>query len=85
MDVTDSEAMEISLIREFQRKDLDLFEEADGLKALIEIYKLQPRRYFPEKIGKARSTITEIITFPESRLHLRQACHAPAWTRIEAS
>jgi ParB-like partition proteins len=38
MDVTDNEAMEISLIENLQRKDLDVFEEADGLKTLIEIY-----------------------------------------------
>ena len=75
MDVTDSEAMEISLIENLQRKDLDLFEEADGLKALIEIYNYS-HADISEKIGKARSTITEIINLSRIPVSLRQACHA---------
>jgi len=38
MDVEENEAMEISLIENLQRKDLDIFEEADGLNALIDLY-----------------------------------------------
>ncbi|MCK4338210.1 MAG: ParB/RepB/Spo0J family partition protein, partial [Candidatus Aminicenantes bacterium] len=34
MNVKDHEAMEIALIENLQRKDLEVFEEADGLKAL---------------------------------------------------
>lgn len=60
MNVSDSEAMEISLIENLQRKDLDVFEEADGLKSLMETYKYS-HADISEKIGKARSTITEII------------------------
>jgi ParB family chromosome partitioning protein len=61
MDVKDNEAMEISLIENLQRKDLDVFEEADGLKALIELYSYNHNQ-ISEKLGKARSTITEIIS-----------------------
>jgi ParB family chromosome partitioning protein len=73
MDVTDSEAMEISLIENLQRKDLDVFEEADGLNTLIEIYDYSHAK-ISEKIGKARSTITEIINISRIPQHLRQAC-----------
>lgn len=61
MDVRDNEAMEISLIENLQRKDLDVFEESDGLKALMDMYNYSHNQ-ISEKIGKARSTITEIIS-----------------------
>jgi len=61
MDVQENEAMEIALIENLQRKDLDLFEEADGLNALIELYAYSHQEV-SDKIGKARSTITEILS-----------------------
>ena len=61
MDVEENEAMEIALIENLQRKDLDLFEEADGLKSLIDLYSYNHQQV-SEKIGKARSTITEILS-----------------------
>ena len=38
MDVEDNEALELALIENLQRKDLDIFEEADGLRVLAEAY-----------------------------------------------
>jgi ParB family chromosome partitioning protein len=73
MIVSDSEAMEISLIENLQRKDLDLFEEADGLKALMEIYDYSHAQ-ISEKIGKARSTITEIINISKIPDAVRAVC-----------
>jgi len=61
MDVQQNEAMEIALIENLQRKDLDVFEEADGLNALIDLYAYSHQEV-SEKIGKARSTITEILS-----------------------
>lgn len=61
MTVDDQEAMEISLIENLQRKDLDIFEEADGLQALMNLYGYSHQQV-ADKIGKARSTITEIIS-----------------------
>ncbi len=61
MEVSDQEAMEISLIENLQRKDLDIFEEADGLKALADLYDYSHQE-IASKIGKSRSTITEILS-----------------------
>lgn len=73
MNVSDNEAMEISLIENLQRKDLDVFEEADGLKALIDIYGYSHAQ-ISEKIGKARSTITEVISICKIPLAVRKLC-----------
>jgi ParB family chromosome partitioning protein len=61
MDVEDNEAMEIALIENLQRKDLDIFEEADGLQALADMHSYNHEQ-ISVKIGKARSTITEILS-----------------------
>lgn len=71
MTVDDKEAMEISLIENLQRKDLDIFEEADGLRALMTLYGYSHQE-IAEKIGKARSTITEIISVSRIPLTLRE-------------
>lgn len=60
MEVEDNEAMEIALIENLQRKDLDVFEEADGLQALADLHSYNHEQ-ISVKIGKARSTITEIL------------------------
>lgn len=73
MQVEDSEAMEISLIENLQRKDLDVFEEADGLKTLSEIYGYNHSE-IAKKIGKARSTITEIINLSKIPDDVRDLC-----------
>ncbi|MCX8160493.1 MAG: ParB/RepB/Spo0J family partition protein [Candidatus Saccharicenans sp.] len=70
MTVDDQEAMEISLIENLQRKDLDIFEEADGLKALMNLYGYSHQEV-ADKIGKARSTITEIISVSRIPFDLR--------------
>ena len=73
MNVSDNEAMEISLIENLQRKDLDVFEEADGLKALMDIYSYS-HADISEKIGKGRSTITEIINICKIPADVRTLC-----------
>ncbi|MCG7852666.1 MAG: ParB/RepB/Spo0J family partition protein [Methanosarcinaceae archaeon] len=74
MNVKDNEAMEIALIENLQRKDLDVFEEADGLKLLVEMYGYNHQK-ISEKIGKARSTITEIINISRIPMEIRRLCH----------
>lgn len=73
MDVEDSEALEISLIENVQRKDLDVFEEAEGLKALADIYGYNHQQV-AEKIGKSRSTITETMNLTKIPYEIRDFC-----------
>ncbi len=73
MDVEDNEALEIALIENLQRKDLDVFEEAEGLKALTDLYGYS-HNVIAKKIGKARSTITEIINICRIPKELRKIC-----------
>jgi len=73
MRVEDNEAMEIALIENLQRKDLDVFEEADGLKALADVYGYNHVE-IANKIGKARSTITEIININKIPKEIRNYC-----------
>lgn len=73
MQVEDNEAMELALIENLQRKDLDAFEEAHGLKALIDIYGYTHAQ-ISQKIGKARSTITEIINLSKIPKEIMDLC-----------
>jgi ParB family chromosome partitioning protein len=73
MRVEDNEAMEIALIENLQRKDLDVFEEADGLVALANVYGYSHGE-IAKKIGKARSTITEILNISKIPKEIREFC-----------
>ncbi|MFC2161117.1 ParB/RepB/Spo0J family partition protein [Acidobacteriota bacterium] len=73
MDIEDSEAMEISLIENIQRKDLEIFEEADGLKSLADIYGYNHQQV-ADKIGKSRSSITETINLTKIPFEIRMLC-----------
>jgi len=73
MDVKDNEALELALIENLQRKDLDVFEEADGLRALVNLYGYSHQQ-ISKKIGKARSTITEIIAVSKIPKNIRNIC-----------
>jgi ParB family chromosome partitioning protein len=73
MSVEDNEAMELALIENLQRKDLDVFEEADGLKTLADVYGYN-HNDIAKKIGKARSTITEIINVSKIPGEIRDIC-----------
>ena len=73
MDVEDNEALELALIENLQRKDLDVFEEADGLRVLVDAYGYSHNK-ISEKIGKARSTITEVINLAKIPNDIREMC-----------
>ncbi len=59
-DVPDNEALEISIIENIQRKNLDVFEEAGSLKSLAEVYGYTHEE-IAQKIGRSRVTVTELI------------------------
>lgn len=73
MNVDDNEAMELTLIENLQRKDLDVFEEADGIRSLAENYGYNHEK-ISKKIGKARSTVTEIINISKIPDEIRKYC-----------
>ncbi len=73
MNVSDNEAMELALVENMQRKDLDVFEEADGLKTLTDLYGYSHEQ-ISKKIGKARSTVTEIINISRIPKEIRKLC-----------
>lgn len=73
MRVSDNEAIEIALIENIQRKDLDIFEEAEGIKTLSELYEYSHEQ-IAKKIGKARSTVTEIIGICRIPDDIRKMC-----------
>lgn len=73
MNISDSEVAEIALIENLQRKDLDPFEEADGLLALSERYRYTHQE-IAERIGKSRTSITESISLSSLPADIREAC-----------
>lgn len=73
MDVDDHTVAEIALIENLQRKDLTIWEEADGLLSLCNRFGYT-HEDVARKMGKSRSTVTEslsIAALPES---IRELC-----------
>lgn len=60
MDITESAVLEISLIENIQRQDLNPIEEANAYKRLISDFKITQEE-LARKIGKSRTTITNTI------------------------
>jgi ParB family transcriptional regulator, chromosome partitioning protein len=73
IDVDDRGVLEISLIENLQRLDLDPFEEADGLQKLAEKF-LYTHDEIARKLGKARTSITETLTLNNIPIELRDLC-----------
>jgi ParB family transcriptional regulator, chromosome partitioning protein len=72
-DSSDGEAMEIALIENLQRKDLDPLEEADGLKILAEQFGYTHEQV-AGRIGKSRSAITETLALSTMPAEVRDLC-----------
>lgn len=72
-DVADNEALELSIIENIQRKDLDIFEQAYSLKSLNEIYGYT-HQDIAQKIGKSRVTVTELIRVTDLPPNIIQQC-----------
>jgi ParB family chromosome partitioning protein len=73
LDLDEKSIAEIALIENLQRKDLTVWEEADGMAFLIERFNYTHEE-IAKKIGKSRTTVTEsmaVAGLPES---IRQKC-----------
>jgi ParB family chromosome partitioning protein len=75
MDVDDKALAEIALIENLQRKDLTVWEEADGLAALKEKFGYTQDE-IAQKISKGRTTVTELLTIAGLPAEIRDRCKA---------
>src|SRR6476620_3498520 len=64
---------EIALIENLQRKDLTIWEEADGLKALAEKFSYTQEE-IAKKISKSRTTVNELMTIAGLPDKVREIC-----------
>jgi ParB family chromosome partitioning protein len=72
-DASDSEVMELALLENLQRKDLTPFEEAEGLKSLVDNHAYTHER-MAEILGKSRSSITETLSLASMPDAVRDQC-----------
>lgn len=71
-EMTDSEAMELALIENLQREDLNPIEEAEGYKLLMDTYSLTQEQA-AERVGKSRPAVANamrLLALPEEVLDL---------------
>jgi ParB family chromosome partitioning protein len=72
-DIPDNEALEMSIIENIQRKDLNVFEQAYSIHSLAEIYGYTHEE-IAKKIGKSRVTVTELIRVTDLPEEIREKC-----------
>ncbi|HVF29537.1 MAG TPA: ParB/RepB/Spo0J family partition protein [Pyrinomonadaceae bacterium] len=75
MKVDEKALAEIALIENLQRKDLTVWEEADGLAALKEKFGYTQEE-IAQKISKGRTTVTELLTIAGLPKQIRERCRA---------
>lgn len=71
-EMTDREAMELALIENLQREDLNPIEEAQGFKLLMDSYDLTQEQA-AERVGKSRPAVANamrLLTLPETVLDM---------------
>lgn len=73
LDIDEQSVAEIALIENLQRKDLTIWEEADGLAALASRYSYTHDQ-IAKKIGKSRTTITESMSIAGIPENIRVKC-----------
>lgn len=72
-DIPDNEAMELSIVENIQRKDLNVFEQAQSIMSLAEIYGYSHEE-IANKIGKSRVTVSELIRITDLPIEIKQKC-----------
>jgi ParB family chromosome partitioning protein len=75
MEVDEKGIAEIALIENLQRKDLTVWEEADGLAALKDKFGYTQEE-IAQKISKGRTTVTELLTIAGLPAEIRNRCKA---------
>jgi len=73
MDIDAGSVAEIALIENMQRKDLTVWEEADGLLALCDRFGYTHEEV-ARKVGKSRSTVTEALSIAAIPADVREMC-----------
>lgn len=73
LDIDDKSVAEIALIENLQRKDLTVWEEADGLAALGEKFGYTHDQ-IAQKISKSRTTVTELLAIAGLPNEVRTKC-----------
>jgi ParB family chromosome partitioning protein len=73
LDIDEKSIAEIALIENLQRKDLTIWEEADGLAALSEKFGYTHEE-IAKKISKSRTTVTESMTIAGLPSFVRERC-----------
>ena len=73
LDIDDKAVAEIALIENLQRKDLTIWEEADGLAFLSQKFGYTHEE-IAKKIGKSRTTVTECMTIANLPESIRAKC-----------
>lgn len=73
LDIDENTIAEIALVENLQRKDLTIWEVADGLASLTERFGYT-HDDIAEKIGKSRSTVTESIAIAGLPVSIRKRC-----------
>jgi len=72
-EIPDNEALELSIIENIQRKDLNVYEQAYSLKSLSDIYGYTHEE-IAEKLGKSRVTISELLRITDLPPDIIQKC-----------
>jgi ParB family transcriptional regulator, chromosome partitioning protein len=75
MEVDAGAVAEIALIENMQRKDLTVWEEADGLLALCDRFGYSHEEV-AKKVGKSRTTVTEALSIAKIPRDVREICTA---------
>ena len=71
-DLEENRVLEVALVENLQRKDLHPFEEADGLRALLNNFSYTHDE-IAKKIGKSRTSVTEMLTLANLSSDVRTA------------
>ena len=73
LQVTDQDALEIALIENLQRDDLNPFEEAEGFQTLVDKYGYTHERV-AQAVGRSRVTVTETLRVLDIPADVREEC-----------